>query len=261
MTKVQLKGQEQLMYQRPEDLRELFKGILSDDFNTHKEAKNKLSKWLWKHPKIGMVVRKSFSRINFDDSQEFYNDSLVEVFFKFDLIVELFLKKNQITLNQLDDISEKKLSASFIKYFNRAHYNKACDLYRKFKNKREINGQIIISLDQVKKDENGQEYKTVGDEITDHKNLNDLDNFNLGDFSEETIDNLPIFNGYKEKLRNCSKKVDCWEILRLKCQGFKQTEIAEKLGVHQSKVSRNWNTKCLECVKKIIGENNLDLEV
>lgn len=57
----------------------------------------------------------------------------------------------------------------------------------------------------------------VGDEIIDYKNLNDLDNFNLGDFFEEVIDNLFIFNGYKEKLCNCFKKVDCWEILWLKC--------------------------------------------
>lgn len=55
------------MYWRFEDLRELFKGIFSDDFDICKEVKNKLLKWFWKYLKIGMVVRKSFFWINFDD--------------------------------------------------------------------------------------------------------------------------------------------------------------------------------------------------
>ena len=44
MTEVQLKGEQQLRYGRLADLREFFKGILSDNFDTRKRAKDKLSR-------------------------------------------------------------------------------------------------------------------------------------------------------------------------------------------------------------------------
>ncbi|MDJ0515520.1 MAG: hypothetical protein QNJ74_04405 [Trichodesmium sp. MO_231.B1] len=238
------------MNRRPEDLRQLFKGILSNDSDTHKRAKDKLSRWLWQHPKIGIVVKKSFSQINFGDSSEFYDNSLQETFLKFDSIIKNFLRKNQITFEKLDNISEQKLSVFWIRYFNRAHFNKACDLYRQWERETKVDGQVIISLDQPKNDVDGQEYSTVGEKIKDHKNLNDLDNFNLGNLSQEAID----------RLSKCCKKVDCFEILLLKCQGYNQTEIAEKLGVHQSNISRNWNDKCLKCINQIIAENNIELQ-
>ena len=136
------------------------------------------------------------------------------------------MRKNQITIDRLDDFYDEKLGNLFIRYFNQAHYNKACDLYRKLKQKSQVYGQIIVSLEQPKNNADGQEYKTLGEEILDHKNLNDLDNFNLGDMSQETIDKLPIFGDAIDKLRNCAKNVDCFEILLLKCQGYTQTEIA-----------------------------------
>ncbi|NER06399.1 MAG: sigma-70 family RNA polymerase sigma factor [Okeania sp. SIO3C4] len=241
------------MNQKPEEIIELFKDLLSDDSNTCKRAKDKLSRWLWRHPKIGMVVKGSFSQTNFDDSNEFYDNSLQETFLKFDKIIPAFCRKNQITIDRLNDISDEKLGNLFISYFNRSHYNVACDLYRKLKQKSQVDGQVIISLDQPKNDADGQEYKTVGEEVPDHKNLNNLDSFNLGDMSLEAIDKLPISGNSIDKLRNCSKKVDCFEILLLKCQGYTQTEIAEKLGVHQSNISRNWQNKCLKCINQIIA--------
>ncbi|NEQ40649.1 MAG: hypothetical protein F6K40_32260 [Okeania sp. SIO3I5] len=259
MTKAPLKSQQQqVMNGKPEDIIQLFKDLLSDESHTYKIAQDKLSKWLWRHPKIGMVVKRSFSQINFGDSNEFYNDSLAETFLKFDKIIEAFVRKNQITIDRLDDFSDEKLGNLFIRYFNQAHYNKACDLYRKLKRKSQVYGQIIVSLDQPKNNADGQEYKTLGEEILDHKNLNDLDNFNLGDMSQETIDKLPIFGDAIDKLRNCAKNVDCFEILLLKCQGYTQTEIAAKLGVHQSNISRKWQNKCLKCINQIIAENNIE---
>ncbi|NEO53297.1 MAG: helix-turn-helix domain-containing protein [Okeania sp. SIO3B5] len=259
MTKAPLKSQQQqLMDRKPENIIQLFKDLLSDESDTYNRAKNKLSRWLWRHPKIGMVVKRSFSQTNFDDSNEFYDNSLQETFFKFDKIIPAFCRKNQITIDRLDDISNEKLGNLFIRYFNRSHYNTACDLYRKLKQKSQVNGQVIISLDQPKNDSDGQEYKTVGEEVPDHKNLNNLDSLNLGDMSQEAIDKLPISGGSIDKLRNCSKKVDCFEILLLKCQGYTQTKIAEKLGVHQSDISRNWQNKCLKCINKIIAENNIE---
>lgn len=255
MTEVQLKGEQQLMYRRPVDLRELFKGILSDDFDIHKRAKDKLSRWVWEHPNCGIKVKKNFSHTNFYDSEEYYHDSLQDTFEKFDSIIENFLVKYQITFEKLENISEEQLEFFLINYFNYAHYYKACDLYRQWKRKSNINGRIVFSLDQDKNDDDGQKYK---EEIPDHKNLNDLDHFNLGDFSEEAMDKLPIFNDSREKLRNCSKKVDCLEIAVLGAKGYNQTEVAKKFGVHKSKISRHWREKCLKCIEQIIAENNME---
>ncbi|MCL2934610.1 MAG: hypothetical protein MGG11_20910 [Trichodesmium sp. MAG_R03] len=252
MTKVQLKGEQ--MHGRSADLRELFKGILSDNFDTHKRAKDKLSRWLWEHPNCGMKVKRNFSHTNFYDSEEFDHDSLQETFEKFDSIIEKFLVKYQITFEKLENISEEQLGSSWINYFNMAHYNKACDLYRQWQRKSNINGRIVFSLDQDKNDDS-QNYK---EEIPDHKNLNDLDHFNLGDLSEEAMDKLPIFNDSREKLRNCSKKVDCLEIAVLGAKGYNQTEVAKKFGVHKSKISRHWREKCLKCINQIIAENNME---
>ncbi len=94
-----------------------------------------MSKWLYENAKTGMVVKSSFSQTNFDVSQEFYYDSLGEIFLKLDLIIERFVKINQITVNQLDDIYERRFSIYWIKYFNRSHYNKACDLCLNWNNK------------------------------------------------------------------------------------------------------------------------------
>ena len=94
-----------------------------------------MSKWLYENPKAGMVVKSSFSQTNFDVSQEFYYDSLGEIFLKLDLIIERFVKINQITVNQLDDIYERRFSIYWIKYFNLSHYNKACDLCLNWNNK------------------------------------------------------------------------------------------------------------------------------
>ncbi|GGA58218.1 hypothetical protein CYANOKiyG1_79440 [Okeania sp. KiyG1] len=246
------------MDRKPENIIQLFKDLLSDESDTYNRAKEKLSRWLWRHPKIGMVVRRSFSQTNFDDSNEFYDNSLQETLLKFDKIILAFCRKNQITIDRLDDISNEKLGNLFIGYFNRSHYNTACTLCRKLKQKGQVDEQVIISLDQPKNDSDGQEYKTVGEEVPDHKNLNDLDSFNLGDMSQEDIDKLPISGGSIDKLRNCSKKVDCFEILLLKYQGYTQAEIAEKLGVHQSNISRNWQNKCLKCINQIIAENNIE---
>ena len=255
MTEVQLKGEQQLMYRRPVDLRELFKGILSDDFDIHKRAKDKLSRWVWEHPNCGMKVKKNFSHTNFYDSEEFYHDSLQNTFEKFDSMIKNFLVKYQITFEKLENISEEQLGFFWINYFNGTHYYKACDLYRQWKRKSQINEQIVFSLDQDKNDDDGQKYK---DKIPDHKNLNDLDHFNLGDFSEEAMDKLPIFNDSREKLRNCSKKVDCLEIAVLGAKGYNQTEVAKKFGVHKSKISRHWREKCLKCIEQIIAENNME---
>lgn len=259
--------QQQVMDRIPEDLRELFKGLLSDDPNTCKRAKNKLSRWLWENPKIGTIVKRNFSQINFGDSREFYDDSLQETFLRFDYIIQAFLRKNQFTFERLDNISEQELSNFLIRYFNRAHYNQACDLYQKWQRKIQIDGQIIVivSIDQPKNDADGQEYSTVGETIEDDKNLNDLNDLNdlnFGDFSQEAIDKLPRIIGDSskaiDKLRNCARNVDCLEILLLKCQGYKETEIAKKLGIHQSNVNRNWNNNCLRCIKQIMAENNLE---
>ncbi|MEM1171539.1 MAG: helix-turn-helix domain-containing protein [Cyanobacteria bacterium P01_H01_bin.35] len=261
MTKAPFKSQQQqLMAGRPEDIIQLFKDLLSDESDTRKRAKDKLSKWLWRHPKIGMVVKGSFSQTNFDDSKEFYDNSLQETFLKFDKIIAAFCRKNQIIIDRLDNIYDEKICNLFIHYFNSAHYNTACDLYHKLKQKSQVDGQIIISLDQPINDADGQEYKTVGEEIQDHKNLNDLDNFNLGDLSEEAIDNIPIIgNSAKaiDRLRNCAK-VDCFEILRLKCQGYTETQIGKEIGVDQSTINRNWKNKCLKCINQIIAENNIE---
>ncbi|NER01887.1 MAG: hypothetical protein F6K17_04170, partial [Okeania sp. SIO3C4] len=168
MTKAPLKSQQQqVMNQKPEEIIELFKDLLSDDSNTRKRAKDKLSRWLWRHPKIGMIVKRTFSQTNFDDSNEFYDNSLQETFLKFDKIISAFCRKNQINIDRLDDISDEKLGNLFIRYFNRSHYNTACDLYRKLKRKGQVDGQVIISLDQPKNDADGQEYKTVGEEVPD----------------------------------------------------------------------------------------------
>ena len=69
-----------------------------------------------------MVVKSSFSQTNFDVSQEFYYDSLGEIFLKLDLIIERFVKINQITVNQLDDIYERRFSIYWIKYFKGNKY-------------------------------------------------------------------------------------------------------------------------------------------
>ncbi|OZH55111.1 hypothetical protein AFK68_06665 [Hydrocoleum sp. CS-953] len=257
MIKAPLKSQQQqAMNLKPEDLSQLFKDILKDEADIRNRARNKLSTWLLQHPKIGLIVKKSFSQTNFDDSNEFYDNSLQETFLKFDKILTNFCRRNQITLDQLDNISDDKLDNLFICYFNRAHYNTACNLYRQWQSKSQVDGQIVVSLDQPRNDVDGQEYSTVGEKIKDHKNLNDLDNFDLGDLSQETIDNLPIFGGSIDKLRNCTKKVDCWEFLLLKCRGYTETEIANKIGVNQSTVNRNWKNKCLKCIEQIIAENN-----
>ena len=259
MTKAPLKSQQQqVMARRPEDLRELFKGILSDNSDTHKRAKDKLSRWLWKNPKIGTIVKRNFSQINFDDSKEFYDNSLQETFLRFDSIIQAFCRRNQITFEKLDNISQQELSVFLIRYFNRAHYNRACDLYRKWQSKSKIDGQIIVSLDRAKNDTDDREYKTVAEEIPDYKNLNDLDSFNLGDLSQQTIDNLPIPHDSIDRLRNCARNVDCFEIFILKCQGYKDEQIGKKIGVNQSTVNRNWKNRCLKCINKIIAENNLE---
>ncbi|MGB3514276.1 MAG: hypothetical protein WBA93_34710 [Microcoleaceae cyanobacterium] len=255
MTKAELESQQQqVMARRPEDLRLLLKGILSND----KRAKDKLSRWLWENPKIGTIVKRYFSQINFGDSKEFYDNSWQETFLRFDNIIQAFLRKNQITLEKLDNISEEQIAELWIRYFNRTHYNKACDLYRQWQRKSHIKGQRIVSLDQAKNDAEGQEYKTVAEEIPDHKNLNDLDDFNLGDLSQETIDNLPFPHGSIDRLRNCARNVDCFEIFILKCQGYKDEQIGKKIGVNQSTVNRNWKNRCLKCINKIIAENNLE---
>ncbi|MDJ0557224.1 MAG: DUF1822 family protein [Microcoleaceae cyanobacterium MO_207.B10] len=94
MKNAPLKSQkQQVMERRPEDLRQLLKGILSND----KRAKDKLSRWLWEHSEIGIVVKRSFSQINFDDSKEFYDNSLQETFLRFDNIIQAFCRRNQIT--------------------------------------------------------------------------------------------------------------------------------------------------------------------
>lgn len=256
MIKVLLKSeQQQAMNRKSEDLSQLFKDFLSDESDTSNRARNKLSTWLLQHRKIGLVVKKSFSQTNFDDSNEFYDNSLQETFLKFDKIIIAFCRRNQITLERLDNISKEKLDNLFICYFNRSHYNTACNLYRQLQSKSKVDGEIIVSLDQPKNDTDGQEYSNVGEDIKDHKNLNDLDNFNLGDLSQEAIDKLPIIgNSAKaiDRLRKCAKNVDCFEILILKCQGYTQIEIGKKLGIHQSNVNRNWRNNCLKCIDKII---------
>ncbi len=120
MTKVPLKSQQQrLMNQRPEDWRQLFKDFLSDDSDTRKRARDKLSRRLWQEHKIGMVGKKNFSQINFGDSNEFYNDSLQNTFLRFDYITQAFCRTNQITIDKLNNISDKKLSNLLIRHFNK----------------------------------------------------------------------------------------------------------------------------------------------
>ena len=52
--------------------------------------------------------------------------------------------------------------------------------------------------------------------------------------------------------------VDCLEIAVLRSQGYNQTEVAEKFGVHKSKISRHWTKKCMKCIEQIIAENNME---
>ena len=88
-----------------------------------------------------------------------------------------------------------------------------------------------------------------------------MDNFNLRDISQETIDKLPIVGSSAkaiDRLRNCAINVDCFEILILKCQGYKDKQIGDKIGVNQSTVNRNWKNRYLKCINKILAENNLE---
>lgn len=64
------------MYWRLVDLRELFKGIFSDDFDICKRVKDKLLRWIWEYLNCGMKVKKNFFYINFYDLEEFYYDFL-----------------------------------------------------------------------------------------------------------------------------------------------------------------------------------------
>ena len=90
MTKAPLKSQQQqVMNGKPEDIIQLFKDLLSNESDTYKIAQDKLSKWLWRHPKIGMVVKGSFSQTNFDDSKEFYDNSLQETFLSLTKLLKL----------------------------------------------------------------------------------------------------------------------------------------------------------------------------